>query len=68
MTKSNSFNFLENHSAEDLEPEDNSTPLIGQKCDLNSDEKRKNDLKDMIAKFGSRWIKKIKKQERETNI
>ena len=68
MTKSNSFNFLENHSAEDLEPEENSTPLMEQKRALNSDEKRKNDLKDMIAKFGSRWIKKIKKQEIETNI
>ena len=34
----------------------------------NSEENRKNELKDLIAKFGSRWIKIIKKQNIETNV
>ena len=34
----------------------------------NSEENRKNELKNLIAKFGSRWIKIIKKQNIETNV
>ena len=34
----------------------------------NSEENRKNELKSLIAKFGSRWIKIIKKQNIETNV
>ena len=34
----------------------------------NSEENRKNELKNLIAKFGSRWIKIIKKPNIETNV
>ena len=34
----------------------------------NFDEERKNNLKNLIDKFGSRWVKIIKKQNVTTNL
>ena len=31
-------------------------------------ENRKNDLREMIEKFGSRWVQKIKKHSNNTNL
>ena len=51
---------IESSNYTDLTPQsDNSS---------NSEENRKKELKSLIAKFGSRWIKIIKKPNIETNV